>query len=70
MDHGPPGGVVLNPRKAQPGGRIDDDKVEPEFVEAVVEQPRHHRGRAVERVFRLAGPEGLLSDALLPPLGD
>ena len=69
-DHGAPGRVVLDARKAQPGGRVDDDKVEAQLVEAVIEQFRHHRGRAVERVFRLARPERLLPQALLAAFGD
>ncbi len=69
-DHGAAGGVVLDARQAQPGSRVDDDKVEAQFVEAVVQELRHHRGGAVERVFRLARPEGLLTHALLAALGD
>ena len=68
-DHGAAGGVVLNARKAQPGGRVDDDEIEAELVEAVVKQARHHRGGAVERVLRLAAPERRLADALGAPLG-
>jgi len=69
-DYGAPGRVVLDARKAQSGGRVDDDKVEAQFVEAVVQQLRHHRGGAVERVFRLARPKGLLTDALVAAFGD
>jgi hypothetical protein len=69
-DHGAPRRVIGYARKAQPGGRVDDREIETDLVEAIVEQPRHHRGGAVECVFRLASPEGLLGDALVPPFGD
>jgi hypothetical protein len=69
-DHGAAGRVVLDARQAQTGGRVNDDKIQAELVEAVVEQFRHHRGGAVEGVFRLACPERLLADALLAAFGD
>ena len=69
-DHSAPRRVVLDARQAQPGGRIDNHKVEAQLVEAVVEQLRHHRRGAVERVFRLAAPEGLLTQTLIAALGD
>jgi hypothetical protein len=62
--------VVLNARKAQPGGRVNDDKIEAQLVETIIEQFRHHRGGAVECVFRLAGPKGLLGAACVAALGD
>ena len=69
-DHGAPRRVVLDARQAQPRGRVDDHKVEAQLVEAVVEQLWHHRSGAVERIFRLARPEGLLADALVAAFGD
>src|SRR5206468_5869158 len=55
---------------AQARGRIDDREVAAELVEALVEQARHHRGRAVERVAGLAGPEAWLGETPAPPLGE
>jgi hypothetical protein len=49
--------VVPDPGQPQPGGGIDDGKVGAELVHPVVEQPRHHRRRAVQGVAGLAGPE-------------
>ena len=46
-DHGAPGGVVLDAREAQPGGRVDDRKIKADLVEAIIKQARHHRGGAV-----------------------
>ena len=58
-DHGAPGRVVRDARDAEPGGRIDDAEIDAELVEPVVEQARHHRRGAVERVGRLAAPSSL-----------
>src|SRR5207247_565101 len=64
------GGVVADRRHAQPGGGIDDGVVAAELVQALIEQARHHRGGAVERVRRLAGPEARLGDAPPPALAE
>ena len=69
-NHRAPGGVVADPRHAQPGGGIDDGVVAAELVQALIEQARHHRGGAVERVRRLAGPEARLGDAPPPALAE
>ena len=69
-NHRAPGVVVADARHAQAGGRVDDREVGAELVEPLVEQARHHRGGAIERVLRLAAPEGGLGDAPAPPLGD
>ena len=45
------------------GGRIEHGEVQPEFVEALVEQTRDHRGRAIERVAGREGPPALLRTA-------
>jgi hypothetical protein len=67
-DHGAAGGVVLDARQAEPGGRIDDREIEADLVQPVVQHLRHHRGGAVERVLGLAVPEIRHRHALLPPL--
>jgi hypothetical protein len=61
--------VVLNARQAQPGRRVDHGEIGADLIEALVEQLRHHRGGAVERVFALAVPEIRLRDAPLGELG-
>ena len=54
---------------AEPGGRIDHGEVEPEVVQALVEEARHHRGRAVQRVLGRQEPERLLPDPAAAALG-
>ena len=54
---------------AKAGGRIDHGEVEPEIVQALVEEPRHHRGRAVQRVFCRQEPERFLPDPPAAALG-
>src|SRR5205085_11909300 len=56
----PPSLAVADPRYPKAAGRVDDREVEPDLVEALVEEPRKHRGREVARVLRRMGPEGLL----------
>ena len=65
-----PGGIIVDSRQAQAGGRVDDREIGAELVETLVEQTGHHRGGAIERVFRLPAPEGGLGDTPSPPLGD
>ena len=62
-DHRAPRRVVLDARQAQPGGRIDDREIGADLVQPLIEQMRHHRGGAVERVAGLAGPEARHRDA-------
>jgi hypothetical protein len=69
-DHRAPGRVVDDPGQAQPRGRVDDREVHAELGQALVEQARHHGRGAIERVLRLAAPEGRLGDAPAPALGD
>ncbi len=61
--------VVGDAWDAQPGGGIDDAVIQTELVEPVVEEARHHRGRAVERVGRLPAPEAFHPEAALRALG-
>src|SRR5947207_5001669 len=63
---GPTGGTarlaVADPRHAQPTGRIDDREIEPNLVEAFVQEPREYRGREIAGVLRRMSPERLLAD--------
>src|SRR5437764_12296774 len=63
---GPTGGTarlaVADPRHAQPTGRIDDREIEPNLVEAFVQEPREYGGREIAGVLRRMSPERLLAD--------
>ena len=69
-NHRSPGVVIADARHAQTGGRVDDREIGAELVKALVEQARHHRGRAIERVLRLTAPEGWLRDTPALSFGD
>ena len=66
----PPGVVIADSRHAQAGGRVDDREIGAKLIKALVEQARHHRGRAIERVLGLTAPEGRLGDAPALSFGD
>ena len=67
-DHGAPCLVVDDARQAQPGGRVDDGEIGADFVEALVQEMRHHRGGAVEGISGLPGPEARHGDLAATPL--
>ena len=69
-DHRTPRLIIGDARDAEPGGRVDDAEIDPEFVEPVIEHARHHRGGAVAGVGRLPPPIALHRDAAALPLGD
>src|SRR5439155_26582492 len=50
--------------------RVDDREIEPDLVEALVEQPREYRSREIAGVLRGMAPEQLLADAAAPALLD
>src|SRR5207244_918698 len=51
------------------GRRVDNTKVDPEVVQALVQQAGQHRRRPVEDVLAGRPPEGLLAYPAPPPLG-
>src|SRR5262249_27677651 len=68
-DDGAPGRIVADTWHAQARRRIDDREIAAELVETLVEQARHHRARAVQRIAGLASPETRLGAPPAPPLG-
>ena len=62
--------AVADARHAQTARRIDDCEIEPDLVEALIEESRKDRSREVARVLGGMRPERLLADTAAPPLLD
>jgi hypothetical protein len=62
--------AIADARHPQTAGRIDDCEIEPDLVEALIEEPRKNRSREVARILGRMGPERLLADTAPPPLLD
>ena len=62
--------AIADARHAQTARRIDECEIEPDLVEALIEESRKDRSREVARVLGGMRPERLLADAAPPPLLD
>src|SRR5207245_6201921 len=60
--------VIADEGHGEAGSRVEHGEVQSELVEALVEQARKHRGRAVQRVPGRKGPPALLRTASVAAL--
>jgi hypothetical protein len=65
---GATGLLLVDALGQQTVGRVEHREVDPELVEAFVEEPRQHRRRAIQRVARRETPPGRTHEAHAAPL--
>ena len=59
---------VVDAGQAEAHGREQNGEVDAEFVKALVEEPRHHRRRAVARILGRCAPKRFLRNVFAAPL--
>ena len=60
--------AIVDSRKSQTHGWVENCKVDPEFIQSLIQEPRHHGGCPVSSVPSRRSPEGFLRNVFMTPL--